>query len=317
MLAQNAITLQHRRLVEDLYLLIQTLDPATFKAEMTFAAEEMIAELKAELAELLERADASPSVQEQLQALKQAFEELKPTLNFESRDEWRAVFKRLQDAYEKMAVQLRSQDVDLPVLRQTNYKRSLVHALNGVWTLIIVQHGFGIVGNAIFVTIMLSMAVTMEVGRKVSTRWNDTLMRVFDPIAHPHEVYKINSATWYLFSLLILAYTMAPVAQALGVVVLGLADPAAGFAGRRFGRRKLIGNKSFVGTGAFIATGFAVSMLVLGHYYAEYSLNMMLLLSGVAALSGALGELFTLKTDDNFTIPIAVAVSVSALLASV
>ena len=60
---------------------------------MRAAASEMITELKAEPLELLERADAAPSVQEQLQSLKQAFEELKPSLDAESRDEWRALFK--------------------------------------------------------------------------------------------------------------------------------------------------------------------------------------------------------------------------------
>ena len=108
---------------------------------------------------------------------------------------------------------------------------------------------------------------------------------------------------------------MEPIAQALGVVVLGLADPAAGYAGRRFGRIKLVGNKSLVGTSAFVLTGFAASMLTLSVYYAEYSLSAMLVISAVAACAGALGELFTLKTDDNFTIPLAVGLSVTGILA--
>ena len=152
MLAQHTVTLQHRRLAEDLYQLIQTLDPATFKAEMISVAEEMMEELKAQIAELIEKAEAAPSVQEQLKALKLAFEEFKPSLEMDARDEWRAIFKRLQDSYEKIAIQLREQDMDVPVLRQTNNMRSLVHALNGVWALGMIQHGFGEVGNIIFIS---------------------------------------------------------------------------------------------------------------------------------------------------------------------
>ena len=64
-------------------------------------------------------------------------------------------------------------------------------------------------------------------------------MGFLGPIAHPHERYVVNSATWYATSLTLLAVAFEPMAQSIGVIVLGLADPAAGIVGRRFGTRKL------------------------------------------------------------------------------
>ena len=309
------MVLQHRQLVNDLYQLIQTLDPATFKAELSSAAEEMMEGVKERVNELLENHPVPDGIKDQLQLLKETFEQRKSKLQLDAKEEWRKLFKRLQPAYEGIAKSLRERNLAVPILRQTNHTRSIFHAINGLWALAMVQHGFGYWGNIITVSLMLTAAVVCETGRRISPAWNKKLMEMFASVAHPHETYKVNSATWYLLALAILASFVPPMGQAIAVVVLGLSDPAAGIIGRRYGRLKLVGNKSLIGSTAFALTAFIAAMGVMAIYDPQFALSHMLIVALVCALTGALAELFTLGLDDNFTIPVTVGFATAATLA--
>jgi dolichol kinase len=152
---------------------------------------------------------------------------------------------------------------------------------------------------------------TMEIVRRRSPAANARIMAVFAPVAHPHERHGVNSATYYVTALLLLAIFAPLQAAEVGVVVLGLADPAAGLIGRRFGRTRLRANRSLEGTLGFVVVGAlaAGAWLSLTHPLPLAALGLLALVGGVA---GALTELFSTRLDDNFTIPVAVAVAVSA-----
>ena len=322
MIGQDAMVLKHRQLVNELYLLIQTLDPATFKAELSSAAEEMMERVKERVNELLENHPVPDGIKDQLQLLKETFEQRKETfgqrksqLQLDAKEEWRKLFNRLQPAYEGIAQSLRERNLSVPILRQTNYTRSIFHAINGLWALAMIQHGFGYWGNIITVSLMLTAAVVCEIGRRISPAWNKKLMTMFASVAHPHETYKVNSATWYLLAFAILASFVPPMGQAIAVVVLGLSDPAAGIIGRRYGRLKLVGNKSLIGSTAFVLTAFMAAMGVLAIYYPHVALGHMLIIAMVTAFCGTIAELFTLGLDDNFTIPVVVGFATAVTLA--
>jgi dolichol kinase len=151
----------------------------------------------------------------------------------------------------------------------------------------------------------------MEWSRRRSPAVNAKLMALFAPVAHPHERHGINSATFYVTALLLLGLFAPQRAAEVGVVVLGLADPAAGLIGRRFGRTRLRANRSLEGTLGFVVVGAlaAAGWLALVHAPA---LPVLAVLAVVAGVSGALTELASTRLDDNFTIPVAVAAAVSA-----
>jgi dolichol kinase len=158
---------------------------------------------------------------------------------------------------------------------------------------------------------------TMEIVRRRSPAANQRLMALFAPVAHPHERHGINSSTWYCTALVLLAL-FAPVRAAeLGVLVLGLADPAAGLIGRRFGRTRLRANRSLEGSVGFVVVGALAAGAWLAIAYGM-ALPALAVLAVVGGLAGALIELGSTKLDDNFTIPVtvalAVAVTQSALL---
>ena len=314
MTRQDAIVDQHHQLASELYRLIQTMDPATFKAEFSSRVEEMVAALRSRVHEMMESRRLPDSFQAHLKSLKEATEQWDPRIR-EAKAEWKQRFKRLQDAYEELAKTLRARQIEVPVLRQTNYKRSLFHAMNGIIGVLAIQHIFSSTGIIIFATTFTAVALTMEIGRRFSEAWNDRLMAMFKSIAHPHEAHRMNSATWYLLALTVLAWGMEPMVQSIAVIVLGLADPAAGTIGRRWGKRKLVGNKSWAGTGTFVAVAGLSTLAVLAIYYPTVGMSHMLLLAAVAALSGAVAELFTGKIDDNFTIPVSVGLALMLVLA--
>lgn len=162
------------------------------------------------------------------------------------------------------------------------------------------------------------IAWTCETARRVSPQVNDRLMRLFSRIAHPMEAARVNSSTWYLTALVGMA-AFAPLRAAeLGVVVLGLADPAAGFIGRRLGRTKIKENRSLEGTLGFFVVGAlaALGLLAVFHHVPTPA---MLLLAATSAAAGAVAELVSGKMDDNFTIPVTVTVvaTITAYLAAI
>jgi dolichol kinase len=191
--------------------------------------------------------------------------------------------------------------------RPANYARNLFHlasagvALSAVaflptrgW-LIAVPAGFAL------------YAWSMELFRRFSPRLNERLMRLYGPVAHPHEWYRVNSATWYATALFLLTLFATVPAMMTAVVVLGIADPVAAFVGRRWGAHTLRAGRSLEGTLAFFASATVAAGVVLVLLHAGTASGM-LWLAGLCGLVGATAELFSTNLDDNFTVPLAVGV---------
>lgn len=194
----------------------------------------------------------------------------------------------------------------IPVSRPANYTRSLVHVASGAFALALLRLLPGrswliAASGAFFVA-----AWSMETLRRKSPAANERMMKFFRAIAHPHERYKVNSSTWYITALFLLALFAPLRAAELGVIVLAAADPAAGFIGRRYGSVRLRQGRSLEGSLSFLVVG---ALVALGWLWAAYGLSFpqVLIVAGAGALVGALTELISTRLDDNFTIPVAVA----------
>ncbi len=334
------LRLESQRLAEEVYALIQQLDPAVWRAEFAEAAEQRIESIKARaaalIAEFTRRRDelGLPGVEDALRRVNEIADEMSRRAQDARREfsdkagemrrraklarrEWRAGFKRLQPAYGELAGRLGSIQVEVPKLRPTNLKRSLVHALSGVLALVSIQFFMNRTGLIITAGSLAVVAVVLEIGRRISPPLNAALMRGLGPIAHPHEYTRINSATWYATALLILSVTLPDlVAASVAVLVLALADPAAATIGRRFGRVKLFANRSLEGSLTFLVVAFLATLGVLGNFGPDMlSFGAATAVAGIAALVGALVELFTRGIDDNFTIPLGVGFATYGALA--
>ena len=209
----------------------------------------------------------------------------------------------LHSAYEELALALRDLGVRVAPLRPHNLGRSLVHAGTGLGAVILIEHILSPAGRFWFPFVILLWAWPTEVLRRWFPAYNQRVMRVMAPIAHPHEHRAVNSATWYTTALTIIGALASPLAASMAVMVLGIGDPVAAFVGRRWGKTRLVAGRSLEGTIAFSVSGTLAAGVVVAVWHPEASWW----LAPAAGVAGALAELVATRLDDNFTIPLAVA----------
>jgi dolichol kinase len=201
-----------------------------------------------------------------------------------------------------------------PPARPTNYARSAFHFAAATIALITVALFRSHTGILVIALTGAGYAWSMEIGRRVYPPLNARLMRFYGPIAHPHEHYKVNSATWYATALVVLALFAARPVTMASLAVLGVADPIAAMVGRRWGTRMLRAGRSLEGTLAFVVSGTVAAGLALAAAggVAPGAIVVLALLAGSA---GAVAELFASSLDDNLLIPLAVggALTVAAV----
>lgn len=312
----HALHVETKLVSEELCALLRQVDPAVFVFQNEPEVRARVDRVASRLRELLvaaERADAGgrlDRLRERLGALLAAVERATPTRTPSPKAAWIAFQREVQPAYESLVLTLRGVVAAPPSVRPTNHARSLWHLGSGLAVLGLVQLLPDRAWLSALSGAFAATAWSLEIARRMSERLNDRLMRFFRLVAHPHERYRVNSSTWYMTALFVLALFGTRLSQSLAVVVLAVADPAAGFIGRRFGRTRLLENRSLEGTLAFFVVGALCAFAVLS-VLGPASLSSRLFLAAVAGLAGAATELFSSRLDDNFTIPIAVAAAVT------
>jgi dolichol kinase len=204
-------------------------------------------------------------------------------------------------------------DAAVPVphaVRPTNLVRSAFHVASGGVALAALRL---LPGRGWVVAVASAFAVaawTMEISRRRSVAVNERLMRLFGPVAHPSERHRVNSSTWFVTALLLLGAFAPSSAAEVGVLVLALADPAAGLVGRRFGRTRLRAGRSLEGTLAFLGVAALASFAWLSGA-GGLATSSALILAVAGGSVGAVTELASIRLDDNFTIPVSVALAVA------
>lgn len=195
--------------------------------------------------------------------------------------------------------------------RPTNVPRTVFHVGSGAVALfflrVLPSREWLMVASALFA----ASAWTCEISRRMSPRINERLMRLFGPVAHPHEWREVNSATWYATALFIMSLVVPLPAAELGVLVLAVADPTAGFVGRRFGRYRLASGRSIEGALGFAISGTLAAFAWLTITGSEPHATR-LVLALVAGFIGAAIELLVSKVDDNLAIPLFTSLAVAA-----
>ena len=173
--------------------------------------------------------------------------------------------------------------------------RRVLHTSHGlliaavVYSEILSRQSASLILGGIFLALLGLDAVRLR-----SPRANRLFFKLFIRFVSPREESRPASSTWYLLGVLVIVALFPRMAAVGGILVLALADPAANFVGRRWGRVSFGRNGTVEGTLAFLLTAF---------------LTLLLLVGSVPALVGALGatlaERIPWTLDDNLTIPLA------------
>lgn len=180
--------------------------------------------------------------------------------------------------------------------------RRAFHALNGVTVAAILtwwpySAESALAGLAVVVVGLLAfdlLRLRVPDANRLFFRW-------FQVLVSPREADAIASSTWYMAGIA-LAVALAPGAAAVtGTLVLALADPAASYFGRRWGRRAFLGG-TLEGSAVFLAVALAVLAPRHG-----------LLTALAVALPVTLLERRSWPLDDNLAVPVATAVLVTLL----
>jgi dolichol kinase len=310
-----ALTMDSQRLATELYEVLRELDPSRWRDEVATSMRPRIEKLREQMQALMARTDAHrmapavAAVRERLTELLHLIDEALPRPDVHGSavaQRWNDFRMRMTPAYERLASSLAGLEVHVPSLRPTNYTRNVFHVINAMFCMVLLWAVVDEQG-AIFITLGLATAAwTAEISRRRVPFINALLMRAFSPIAHPHEWWRVNSATWYSTALLILAALHDLQAAAVAIAVLGFADPAAAIIGRRFGRTTLINGRTLEGTGTFVAVGTTIAWMWLVHAY-EFDPTVGLVLALGATVPAALAELLSRRVDDNLSIPVAAA----------
>ena len=293
--------------------ILREADPRVWQAERADELRRRVRELVAKLrAEVTDGAtgSAGPGFLDRLRKLGAAMERALPDESTRAR--WAAFVGAVSPEYEALVAALPKSE-PVPHRRPTNYARSAFHFASASVGVICVAY----LGRSWLIGIALAFAFyawTMEAGRRISPRLNERLMRFYAPVAHTHEYYKVNSATWYATALVILSFLSVRPATMAALAVLGVADPVAALVGRRWGKHKIRTGRSLEGTLAFMGSAAVAAGIALA-WAGVRSPGEFVALTVISAVAGALAELVTESLDDNLTIPVTVGAVATAAIA--
>ncbi len=288
--------IEDRDLALQLHQLLSDIDPVRWRGEMA-------AKLKAGLTEL------QPKLQRRHATLAGEIQSELPASD--SKSQWLAFKKRIQPKYTELAKGLQRESIHVPSLRPTNWSRSILHVSSGVFGVFCLE----VAPHWLVLAVAGAWAVfcwTCEIARRRSPRINALLMKAFAPVAHEHETYKVNSATWYATALILLAATNQMLWGIAGLAVLAIGDPVAGFIGRRWGRTRLLHGRTLEGTFAFFVSATVVTATLFMVLHAVTP-GTAFALAAAAGACGAIAELISLRVDDNFSIPLSAAAGVALM----
>ena len=103
----------------------------------------------------------------------------------------------------------------------------------------------------------------------------------------------------------------SPHVAVLAVMFLVFSDPISSYFGVKYGRTKILPNKSLQGSAAGFCTCYLITLIYgicIGHVAFD-----LLLFALLAGLIGAVSELFSVLVDDNLTIPVLSGLGLTAL----
>lgn len=128
-------------------------------------------------------------------------------------------------------------------------------------------------------------------------------------VLRAEEQLKESAMVPFMISVLLTIITFPKIIAIIAIFILATSDPLSAIIGIRFGKTKIVGNKSLEGSLAFFVSAFLIChgilMLTMGAYTWEITFASILL-----AFFSAAFEVLPLKLDDNLTIPL----STSAIL---
>lgn len=173
-------------------------------------------------------------------------------------------------------------------------KRKGIH-LSGL----IIPLGYIFVEKKIAITFLILINLlyfSAEALRLLSQRLNRLFLRYFSELLREEEHQKIAGSGYYVMGALLSVLFFEKEIAIMSLSFLMVGDFFAALVGMKWGKTKLIGNKSLQGSLACFCACFLISY---------FALNFRLTLMGaIGSITATLVELLPLKINDNLAIPV-------------
>lgn len=159
---------------------------------------------------------------------------------------------------------------------------------------------------------LAALIVAIDWARLYFSRFNRTLSWLFQAVMRESERDRMAGVSYMLIGVAVIVVLFPRFPVILSLLFLGVADPLASYFGIRYGRDKLIGQKSVQGTLAAFITCFILSFGFF--YYMNLMRERLFIVCLISGLIGAASELIPIgKWDDNLVFPVLSATLLTGL----
>lgn len=189
--------------------------------------------------------------------------------------------------------------------------RKIWHFL-GIVGMVLIYLYFGTKRSWWIIGGLLAFFLPLDWLRQTRPNLNRATMRVFGAVMRDHEKNRFSGLTYLLVGGVILLAFFDRHVITLSLLFLAIGDPLASYFGIRYGRDRILGNKTLQGT---LAAFFACSAVAAAYYYFNGIMTeRLLIVAPISGLIGAATELLPIgELDDNLTCPVLSAIGLSAL----
>ena len=157
--------------------------------------------------------------------------------------------------------------------------------------------------SAMALLIIGPIAIGIDFLRLRSEKINDSVVAILGPIMRNQEVKSLAGTTYLICGVSLIFLVFPKPVVSLSILFLAFADPIASYVGIRYGRERIVGNKTLQGFLAALLVCFILTLVYI--YQPGISLSRALVVSILGGIIGALAELAPMgKLDDNFTMPV-------------
>lgn len=246
--------------------------------------------------------------------LNKAIENCETMLRSRYESDWLPQFQRLREealAFGEQLYELHQSLVRPRLGRLGNrhrlqWGRKLFHVFNGFFGLWLYGYsGVGTTKATLVLGFFLGLALCTEVARRCSSRVNDWICQRMGGIMRERERKSVTSATWFMFSVMVIFLLFPRETAILSLLYVTLGDAVAGIVGTLWGRHRLNIHTSWEGFCAALLVCAAGTALFARFWLAPFQLQGMrlMLFSVLGGVIAALAESCFKKFDDNLVIP--------------
>lgn len=177
------------------------------------------------------------------------------------------------------------------LIKNKEYSRKFIHILVGNWVFLLPL--FKSMTQALIVPFIFIILNTLSYKYKL--------------VASMERDDDSKGTIYYSISLFILVFLSValnqPMMAYIGALTMAYGDGFAAIIGPKFGKTKLIHNKSLAGSITVIVISFVITLISL-HYFQELDLTIIMIVSILTALFSGFIELVSNKGFDNLTLPL-------------